>query len=59
MKFEQNTRRKDIEARANVSMETDPAADAAKSSKGAKGVTIIGGGDHGKVDKGVKRLGGR
>lgn len=45
---------------ASVVIETDPQGDAEKhieKNKGInKGVTRVGGGDHGKVEKGVKRV---
>lgn len=61
MDFKPNTRRKDIENRANVYMETDPEGDARKAHEqtdpeAPQGVRFVGGGLHGKLHRGVTRI---
>lgn len=61
MKIKPSTYREDIEKRANVLIETDPQGDAKSAEQktdpeAPHGVRIIGGGSHGKTDKGVKRI---
>lgn len=47
--------------RGTLEVETDPQGDAARAREktdpaAPKGVTTVGGGQHGKIDKGVKRV---